>query len=636
MANVIVEEQSLIDIGEALRSKLGNKKIAGDSDSPVEIVSQPPMAKDYNPIEMIYHPSYLEPYYAGNNYYVLEENPFYEVVKIPGASKIEVQLWVNLFDAGVGTTECIQVVAGDARNNLPTDSAVKYEGKHLLGDINLTFENTDTITFFMTTNYDGDAFSGRNEFYFGYYAKIKAYDENGKEILYTENTFLPSEMAEAIESIEGGEIVIDAVLEEIEITSNGTYSPSIGVDGFSEVVVAVPETVCPECPEPVIEALEIIENGTYTAPSGIDGYSPIVVNVPSSGGMPEDGLIITGNCNYRFCFNGWNWFIDAFGNRITTKNITNLFSCFSDSNELENIPFDLNVSSTISGINTAFFRTKIKVAPNIIGPVRNPPTGNYTGIIDLSEIFKQCSYLRELPEDYFWKIIPNASYWEAAKNYQGDRDTIFYYDHSLRKLPDMSMLATNASYYGSIYYYGFGYCYALDEIINLPVVISTFTSNAFNYAFNHCYRLKDITFETNEDGTPKTANWKGQIIDLYTVGFGGVEDDMTTKYNSGITTDKRVYDEASYQALKDDPDWYCASTEAEYARYNKASAIRTINSLPDTSAYLASSGGTNTIKFRGIVGTKNVGSATDGGAIVDLTEEEIAVATAKGWTVSIT
>ena len=29
------------------------------------------------------------------------------------------------------------------------------------------------------------------------------------------------------------------------------------------------------------------------------------------------------------------------------------------------------------------------------------------------------------------------------------------------------------------------------------------------------------------------------------------------------------------------------------------------------------------------------GSATDGGAIDNLTEEEIAVATAKGWTVSI-
>ena len=37
-----------------------------------------------------------------------------------------------------------------------------------------------------------------------------------------------------------------------------------------------------------------------------------------------------------------------------------------------------------------------------------------------------------------------------------------------------------------------------------------------------------------------------------------------------------------------------------------------------------------TIKFRG-----EAGSATDGGAINTLTEEEIAVATAKGWTVTL-
>jgi hypothetical protein len=67
-----------------------------------------------------------------------------------------------------------------------------------------------------------------------------------------------------------------------------------------------------------------------------------------------------------------------------------------------------------------------------------------------------------------------------------------------------------------------------------------------------------------------------------------------------------------------------------YCRYNHDSAVNTINSLPDTSAYLAEKGGTNTIKFRGTLGSK-----TDGGAINTLTEEEIAVATAKGWTVTL-
>lgn len=58
--------------------------------------------------------------------------------------------------------------------------------------------------------------------------------------------------------------------------------------------------------------------------------------------------------------------------------------------------------------------------------------------------------------------------------------------------------------------------------------------------------------------------------------------------------------------------------------YNHDSAVETINSLPDCSGCAA-----QTIKFRG-----NAGSAY-GKAINTLTDDEIAVATAKNWTVSI-
>jgi hypothetical protein len=101
-----------------------------------------------------------------------------------------------------------------------------------------------------------------------------------------------------------------------------------------------------------------------------------------------------------------------------------------------------------------------------------------------------------------------------------------------------------------------------------------------------------------------------------------------TGYNTGLTEDTRITNDDNYQLLKNNPDSW--TTLEKYSRYNHDSAVRTINSLPDTSAYLASAGGTNTIKFKG-----TSGSATDGGAINTLTEEEIAVATAKGWTVSL-
>ena len=96
-----------------------------------------------------------------------------------------------------------------------------------------------------------------------------------------------------------------------------------------------------------------------------------------------------------------------------------------------------------------------------------------------------------------------------------------------------------------------------------------------------------------------------------------------------MPSDTEITDDASYQLLKDNEDSW--TTSSAYSRYNHDSAVETINTLPDTSAYLAESGGTtNIIVFEGASG-----SATDGGAINTLTEAEIAVAAAKGWTVTL-
>jgi hypothetical protein len=189
-------------------------------------------------------------------------------------------------------------------------------------------------------------------------------------------------------------------------------------------------------------------------------------------------------------------------------------------------------------------------------------------------------------------------------------------------------LSNLVGYYGSL----FNNCHSLDEITNLPVFRpdAKKTSNAFSSAFNYCTRLKNLMFKT-DNGTPYKVQWKSQTIDLTSyVGYNNNSTNNTTviDYNSGITSDKRVSSSSSYQRLKDDPDWY--ATSDKYSRYNHDSAVNTINSLPDTSEYLASAGGTNTIKFKGANG-----SGTDGGAINTLTAEEIAVATAKGWTVTL-
>ena len=143
---------------------------------------------------------------------------------------------------------------------------------------------------------------------------------------------------------------------------------------------------------------------------------------------------------------------------------------------------------------------------------------------------------------------------------------------------------------------------------------------------NGLYRAKNITFKT-DNGKPKAINWRNQTLSLnyagyVTTGSNGSEQNII-KYNSGITVAKRVDSDADFEALKNDPDWYGIE---KYSRYNIDSAIRTIASLPDVS-----SGSSNVIKFKGTAGG---GSSSDGRTINQLTAEEIAVATAKGWTVS--
>ena len=249
----------------------------------------------------------------------------------------------------------------------------------------------------------------------------------------------------------------------------------------------------------------------------------------------------------------------------------------------------------------------------------------------INNLFYDCYRLRNIPDNF-------ASSWswnsleEFTSAYGGNQSNMFGYCYSLRSIPMNIIKSGNpyANHNYSYFYNGFNYCYVVDELINLPIPYTkaTWTSNAFNKTFDFCYRLKNLTFALQDNGSPFIVKWKSQIIDLSNyVGYSS-DSDRCTDYNSGITADKEVTDDTTYQALKDDPDWF--TTNVAYSRYNHDSAVETINSLPDTSAYLAEKGGTNTIKFKGASG-----SATDSGAINTLTEEEIAVATARGWTVTL-
>lgn len=70
---------------------------------------------------------------------------------------------------------------------------------------------------------------------------------------------------EMIEKING---MKSSVLTSLNVTTNGTYTPESGVDGFYQVDVDV---------QPDLRPLSVSENGTYQ-PDGFDGYSQVSVN----------------------------------------------------------------------------------------------------------------------------------------------------------------------------------------------------------------------------------------------------------------------------------------------------------------------------------------------------------------------
>jgi hypothetical protein len=395
----------------------------------------------------------------------------------------------------------------------------------------------------------------------------------------------------------------------MDITENGSYEATPDEGYALGKVTANVEIV------PVIEALEVTENGTYEVAEGIDGYGPVVVSVSSGGGEVEP-IVLTGSCSYACAGAIGGNYIKLFGNTISTSGLT-ATDCMFYKNTATKIPFEIN-------INNSSYRNMASMFQGC-EYLTEPPKVNNAYPNGLSKLFYMCYRLREIPEDWVdsWNFDRMHTYTYA------DFGSLFYECCSLRKisatfLAEMHSTSSNYSPCNFLCYR----CYSLDELVNMPIGNAVYSNNVFGNALTQCHRLKNFTFATNEDGSAKTANWKNQAINFNTYIGYGQWDSSFLDYNSGITADKKVTDNASYQALKDDPDWYTLSSD--YSRYNHDSAVNTINSLPDTSAYLAANGGTNTIKFNGAAG-----SATDGGAINTLTEEEIAVATAKGWTVTL-
>ena len=375
----------------------------------------------------------------------------------------------------------------------------------------------------------------------------------------------------------------------------------------------------------------------------------------------------------------------TFVNGLGTFSYNMLSSIVED--ERINFQFDASITGSDTGFIKTFTKSNLKDLSHITATSVTP-----TAPIKIAEAFHDCNNLEKLPRfTNQEKIMLNGNqssnfgfygcyklqedemkrwlnYFENTTTFQSL--SMFYRCYSIRDLSWLPeylnplfqyKITSVGALYGLV-----NYCHCLEKLV-IPVFNKNYesTSNIFpttsSAMWYGAYRLGDISFEVQEDGNPYAVSWKSMILDfsnppgfttstISTVyqqvqrGKYNLDVKQNIFYGSEDSSDNSKYMErwaSRYQEVKNHPDWsswgYGSYTyngtsvniAQLYSRFNHASAVKLINSLPDTSAYLATAGGTNTIKFK-----KYCGTLTDEGGVEALTDEEIAIAASKGWTIS--
>lgn len=296
----------------------------------------------------------------------------------------------------------------------------------------------------------------------------------------------------------------------------------------------------------------------------------LVIGNIDTGDIPETAFALSGRCDNWDYEGKWDWFCELYGSKIKCSNYITSASGMFYGTELKSIPFDIILGG--NGIYhdcSKMFMTAGNLS-SVSGLIIHRPN-------NLSYMFYNCSNLKTI--DWYIGTTSYINY----DSISGDFEYMFYNCEKLTSLPSLSGLycyGTGKNLLNGNAFYG---CNALTAIRGLD--IGDYPDRDVNYCgvrpFATCYALEELTFTSRgaSDLSNQTLNITGKV-----------------GYSSDINTSK----------------------------YNRTSAVNTINSLPDLSL-----GSNNIINFNG-----NSGLSTEGGAISTMTEEEVAVAVAKGWTVS--
>lgn len=187
MANVIINDKHLTDIGNSLRKHLG------ETETKIEIILGDKAVKVSKTDNATSFDTYSGGYTNGSKKY--------DTITIDRAASIGVKM---AYQTESTNYDYVQVASGSL-TSMPGNTT-KYGGS-TLKTVELTFENTDTVTFYFKSDTSGNNF-------LGYYAEVYGYDSNGEfiydqTIISTElkREFLPSEMSSAIDSIDPKDVV---------------------------------------------------------------------------------------------------------------------------------------------------------------------------------------------------------------------------------------------------------------------------------------------------------------------------------------------------------------------------------------------------------------------------------------------
>lgn len=367
-------------------------------------------------------------------------------------------------------------------------------------------------------------------------------------------------------------------------------------------------------------------------------------------GLTDEELTFKGYVgDYALSFGFGQKILDKYHDRIKFIDLKECQHIFASIDSLEKDYIgDFVLNANDLRLQSLFGTFESRRLPKIVGKVSRDSSNCQYPFRSGWRYVKDPSELIKMIEGIDWSNCTEYNFYSWFEDTYALRGTGFptiFYD-LMRKWN-----SSNYCPYESLYYNA----YALDEALDIPVFDVEMTSNKMGSFCNRAGRVKNIVFET-DSGTPKKVKWKSQTINLTNyVGYmqgnvGELPSDFKWS-DDFLATDNVCYDYYStgldgvkkrYNELKNSNNWYSSGNmnipyngssvylSLLFSRYNHGSMVATINSLPDTSEYLASAGGTNTIKFK-----KYMGDLTDGGGASNLTEQEIAVAAAKGWTVSI-